>query len=85
MQVRVFAESNREICNSSAAAGSVGGDISSWRLTAGTGRYPSSLTAFVFKSLICHNDVSPAGIAVLLLWVVHIVYWLININTSLKR
>lgn len=79
-----FTESNREMCNSSAAA-SVGGDISSWRLTAGTGRYPKFLTAFVLKSLICHNDVSSAGIAVLLLWVVHIVYWLVNINTSLKR
>lgn len=41
------------------AAGSVGGDISSWRLT--------------------------AGVVVLLLWVVHIVYWLVNINRSLKK
>jgi hypothetical protein len=33
---------------------------------------------------LCFDSLS-AGIVVLLLWVVHIVYWLININQSLKR
>jgi hypothetical protein len=37
-----------------------------------------------YSSRLCFDSLA-VGIVVLLLWVVHIVYWLININQSLKR